>query len=1082
MKDLLHRKYTVTVPALIIFVFFFYCSATPVAALSDVEGHWAWEDIALLQAKGIVGGYPDGTFRPERGVTRAEFACLVVAALGMEDSAWALEKGSQLFRDVPLSHWANGYIQLAWELGVVSGYKDGNFRPEQVIRRDEISSMLVRALRYIGNGEEVREYRDWESIPSWARESARLATLWGLVNGYEDGTFRAGEAVTRAQAAVFINRLMAQRGSSFDFYGKLTSLSRGELVMEIGGLSQRMPLEEDSFIFAGGKAQDLSAAGRTLPREGMVVLNKEGKVAFIKLLSQAPEENILLAWQALPGEKMETAARRNYGLLDYRLEDDGGLPLEESREPWHSLEITREELGAAALQGETGADGSGEIIAIIDSGVDPGHPDLQETTGGQRKIVDWVNLTAEGRVELAGSVSAGSSRFNHQGVTYNLGKLSSRSGILKYGFLSEEEQQVDFNLDGKKDALFLVVAADSRVKGVYDTIIVDTNGDRSLEGEEALQLFHVAGQVGFFPGPYDNMFNFVLAEIDAGGAFAVLGYDQIGHGTQVAGVAAANGKIKGVAPGAQLLVIKVLDARGETEWDRLEKGIRYAAEHGATVINLSLGYYQDESSGNNTLTRLVDDLSKQGIVFTIAAGNQGPGVGTMATPGNARTAISVGAYITSQMWENDYGYQVRSPSLWYFSSAGPRQDGLLVPTVVAPGSAVSTWPLAAGDGYKLGEGTSIAAPHAAGAAALLLESARRQGISVDPEMIKRAMTMGAKEFPGFSGAEVGYGILDVGEAWRHLRRLEKQVFLRGYTYNRRLGFGEGFYSREILPGQVPFRIANQSSDHQVLFWRSSADWLKPWLQMTALPRGTWREIPVDYLLPQEPGIYTAFLRGDLLGTYGPDVDLVATIIKPYALDKDNGYRQEFTESLPAGQFSRYFFKVPAGTAVLQALLSVPGESGLYRGRVRMHLIRPDGVQQEMTDWVGLAPEGTPNREWANLMVENPEPGTWELVVYSSAALSVYGREDSHYRLRVQLAGVEEKPPVQAGSRYLLGAVPKKLVPGVLNYLTVTVRDKDNLKPIDGMLTINGQLYQIKKGRVTLTVRPEAEDMVLEIGL
>ena len=62
--------------------------------------------------------------------------------------------------------------------------------------------------------------------------------------------------------------------------------------------------------------------------------------------------------------------------------------------------------------------------------------------------------------------------------------------------------------------------------------------------------------------------------------------------------------------------------------------------------------------------------------------------------------------------------------------------------------------------------------------------------------------------------------------------------------------------------------------------------------------------------------------------------MVATIIKPYALDKDNGYRQEFTESLPAGQFSRYF-KVPAGTAVLQALLSVPGKAA-YRGRVRMH--------------------------------------------------------------------------------------------------------------------------------------------------
>ena len=59
----------------------------------------------------------------------------------------------------------------------------------------------------------------------------------------------------------------------------------------------------------------------------------------------------------------------------------------------------------------------------------------------------------------------------------------------------------------------------------------------------------------------------------------MLGYDQIGHGTQVAGWPLPMGRSK-VAPGAQLLVIKVLDARGETEWDRLEKGIRYAAEHG----------------------------------------------------------------------------------------------------------------------------------------------------------------------------------------------------------------------------------------------------------------------------------------------------------------------------------------------------------------------------------------------------------------------------------------------------------------------------------------------------------------------
>ncbi|MGI6331759.1 MAG: S-layer homology domain-containing protein [Zhaonellaceae bacterium] len=110
------------------------------------EDHWAARDIDLLTAREIVSGYSDGTYRPGKGVTRAEFTVLLIKALNLEDTAATLKAAGQLFRDVNGGYWAKGYIHLAWELGVVGGYPDGTFRPENTIRRDEMVAMLVRAL------------------------------------------------------------------------------------------------------------------------------------------------------------------------------------------------------------------------------------------------------------------------------------------------------------------------------------------------------------------------------------------------------------------------------------------------------------------------------------------------------------------------------------------------------------------------------------------------------------------------------------------------------------------------------------------------------------------------------------------------------------------------------------------------------------------------------------------------------------------------------------------------------------------------------------------------------------------------
>lgn len=1052
----------------------------PVSAFTDLKEHWALEDIELLTTKGLIGGYADNSFRPERGITRAEWARLLVSALNMDASVWALEGSSQLFRDVPLNHWARGYIQLAWELGIVAGYKDGNFRPDQVVNRGEIAVMLLRALNYIGSEKEVISFKD--GLPLWAESDILQAAKMGLVSGFEDGTFRAQEPVTRSQAAVFINRLLDERGGKYHVYGKVLEIQKEKLLAEVGGERRQFPLDSAAIFYDQQKLTSLNPASAKLPADAYLAFNSEAKIGFVKFVSLPSEKNISLGVNHQEIKEMAAIDNKKPVYMAEQLEEEKRL-VSKNADPAMSLEISKEAMGVPSLVRETGATGRGQVIAIIDSGVDPGHPDLQTTTDAEKKLIDWYNLTDEGKVELTGKISVGTAVLRHEGESYHLPALQSQSGVLRYGFLREAEQNTDFNLNGKMEEQFLVVAADTEKANVYDTLIIDTKGNGDLTGEAKIKVFHKNGDYLTFIGPHENKFNLVVSHFSTDGDAVWLGYDSLGHGTQVAGIAGANGKLKGVAPDVKLLVAKVLNTDGITEWERLSQAIRWAAANGAHIINLSLGYYRDESSGNNTLTKLVDDLSAEGIIFTIAAGNEGPGIGTLATPGNAKSAISVGAYITPKMWENDYGYQVKLPTLWYFSSAGPRQDGLMVPTIVAPGSAVSLWPLTTGNGYRLGEGTSIAAPHVAGAVALLRQSSIRTGLSLNAKTLTKALSNSGEPLAGMSGAEIGYGTFDAGRVWRQLQRQTPEYPLRGYAYNRRLGYGEGLYSREIMPGDVPYYIINQGQEEKVFFWSTTASWLRPLFQMTSIPGGKFRELPVEYVLPKEPGIYTGWLEGRFLTSQAPEARLMTTVIRPYLLQGTNSYRQEFADDLGAGQYKRYFLKVPPGTGTMQLSLSVPKASGSdYQGRVRFHVNRPDGSPYGMSDWTGLTPVGVKSQEWANLIIDQPEGGIWEVVVYSSASLSAYGRQYSRYRLIAEAFGVNEKTESKTRFPYFVSVVPKTLVPNQSNYVTLNVRDKDNFKPITGIITINGQLYQVNKGLVTLTVIPTDDKLSLQIEL
>ncbi|WP_370116259.1 S8 family serine peptidase [Streptacidiphilus sp. MAP12-33] len=233
--------------------------------------------------------------------------------------------------------------------------------------------------------------------------------------------------------------------------------------------------------------------------------------------------------------------------------------------------------------------------------------------------------------------------------------------------------------------------------------------------------------------------------------------DRNGHGTHTASTiagtgAASNGTEKGVAPGAHLLVGKVLSNEGSGDESWIIAGMQWAAqtEH-AKVVSMSLGS-TDPSDGTDPMSQAVNDLSSStGALFVIAAGNQSSaGIGS---PAAATDALTVGAVDSTD-------------ALAWFSSWGPRiPDGGLKPEITAPGvdilAARSQYSTEGGSGYYISlSGTSMATPHVAGAAALLAE----QHPDWTGQQLKDALVSTSHETTDIPLTQGGAGRVDVKAA------------------------------------------------------------------------------------------------------------------------------------------------------------------------------------------------------------------------------------------------------------------------------------------------------------------------------
>ncbi|MEH2063300.1 MAG: fasciclin domain-containing protein [Nostoc sp.] len=189
-------------------------SPTSTANLSDVSSdYWARPFIQALADNNVIAGFPDGTFRPNQPVTRAEFAALIQKAFSSQSRVRQLSSGG--FSDVPANYWAASAIQNAYETGFLAGYPGNVFKPNQEIPRVQGIVSLSNGLGLSGGDANTLSsfYNDASAIPNYAVNSVAAATVGNLVVNYPDvKQLNPQQSLTRAEAAALLYQALVKQG------------------------------------------------------------------------------------------------------------------------------------------------------------------------------------------------------------------------------------------------------------------------------------------------------------------------------------------------------------------------------------------------------------------------------------------------------------------------------------------------------------------------------------------------------------------------------------------------------------------------------------------------------------------------------------------------------------------------------------------------------------------------------------------------------------------------------------------------------------------------------------------------------
>lgn len=774
---------------------------------------------------------------------------------------------------------------------------------------------------------------------------------------------------------------------------------------------------EVTLLVAANRGQN-NAAARDIARLGGAVQYQENEIDYIRAL--------------VPIEQVEAVSNLSsvYSLdLDQLIplpdpQPEGGLPVIPQPAPGAGTPRANpympiEDIGAASFMAANPTwDGRGVTIGIVDTGVSLDHPSLLTTSTGERKIIDWVTGTDPFNdndptwVNMADQVSGPT--FTYRDVTYT----APANGSYRIGVFSEGDPRLggevgrNVNRDGDTTDTFAVLWSTSRGN---NTVWVDTNQNDDFSDDMAMTDYKVNFDVNYFgvdnpDTPIVERMPFVV-QTDGRNKFVNIGIVSGAHGSHVAGIAAGNslfgGAMSGVAPGAKIVSSRAcLFVAGCTAHALFEGMIFMAKQSNVDVINMSIGGLPALNDGNNTRAALYNRLIETyNVQMFISAGNSGPGMNTVGDPSVATNVMSVGAYITDDTYLAAYGAQLyEDDNLHYFSSRGPREDGGFKPNVVAPGAAISTIPMwqpqgclaqVCPVGYALFNGTSMAAPQATGAGALLISAAQQYGAQHQPAQIRQAMNSSTRYLSGrYQAYEQGNGLLNVGAAWDLLKTNIKTVSISSSVPVNTLlsgflatpGIGTGINDREgVAPGD--------SYTRQYTFVRpdgpgGTVTYNLSWVDndgafssagSIALPKNVPVTLDVD-INPTSSGAHSAILNLDDPSSAGIEYQTMNVVIAADQFTAPD-YSVTKTGSLGPGQFDSYFFNVPAGTPAFKVDMVGGGPAGA--GAIRFLRWHPWGlgvdsnaVSNCYNPSIGGCSTGSPTSR----TVTNPQPGVWEVTV------------------------------------------------------------------------------------------------------
>ncbi|HQD76820.1 MAG TPA: S-layer homology domain-containing protein [Bacillota bacterium] len=290
------------------------------APLTDIENHWAKEQIKAWVEKGLVKGYEDGTFRPDHNISRAEFMALVNRAFNYQ------EKAEIDYKDVKEGAWYSDVVKVAKSAGYISGYEDGTVKLDNPVSRQEAATMIMKILSLKENTAGADRFQDAAAIPAWSKGAVGAVASAGIMGGYPDGNFRADNFITRAEAVVALEKALSSKAGVIEaeviydeagIYGPDTGseATKGNVIITAANVTlqstviegnltidravgdgdvylKKVTVKGDTYIYGGGKDSIYfidSQTGRTfvLKDDGPVRIVISGTTAIEELIAQS---------------------------------------------------------------------------------------------------------------------------------------------------------------------------------------------------------------------------------------------------------------------------------------------------------------------------------------------------------------------------------------------------------------------------------------------------------------------------------------------------------------------------------------------------------------------------------------------------------------------------------------------------------------------------------------------------------------------------------------------------------------------------------------------------------------------------